>query len=170
MNKKELRLTTFLAVSQILILVGLFIISARSAHAATLDTDPIHVGDFVHVTWDDGECTSNMYVGMNGDNTDTSYLCSDGFTVPEEGTHYATSDNDVQLSFDVLASEEVVPPPGESNPDIQPSPVVWTMSAMSIMMLVTIVYFLVFFMIIGVAAWFIIIFFSPIIAILRYGK
>jgi len=47
---------------------------------------------------------------------------------------------------------------------------VWAMSALSIMMLVTFVYFVVLFTILYVVAFFVIEFFVPIIKILRYGR
>jgi hypothetical protein len=53
---------------------------------------------------------------------------------------------------------------------IEPSAVVWALSALSIMMLVIAVYFAIFFMILYVIAWGIIQVFKPIFRLLSYGS
>ncbi len=53
---------------------------------------------------------------------------------------------------------------------IEPSGVVWALSALSIMMVVITVYFIIFWMILYVIAWGIIQVFKPILKIMSYGN
>lgn len=96
-----------------------------------------------------------------------------------DNDHCYLGDGEFLSLEDCLADENTVgyatlefnpPLPPEPNGDVQPSGVVWAMSALSIMMMVICVYFVTFFMIIGLIFWGVLQVLNPIFRLIAYGE